>query len=145
MFVIQEKPIRRYNSLNMKKQKAKITSTDELSKSLSYSSPVTWIVLGASVLLLIGFFVWSFVFDIQIKSYGTAHIDSGVATLKVEESAKDSLKEGQKVYISGVEGKILSIDDGKPVVSAFALADGDYDYYIIIREIKPIQFWLNNN
>ena len=126
----------------MKRQQQKITNTDELSKSLSYSSPVTWIVLGAAILLLAGFFAWSFLYTIQVKSFGTAHIESGVATLKVEESALDKLQEGQKVYISGIEGKILSFDDEQPVVSTFALADGDYDYYIVLSEMKPIDFWL---
>ena len=130
----------------MKKRQVKISNADELNKNLSYSSPVTWIILVSSVFVLVGFFVWSFVFNIQEKTSGTAHIVGGEVSLNVEEKALDRLEEGQKVFISGKEGKILSIDDdNQPVVSTFALPDGDYDFYIVLRELKPIQFWLNNN
>ena len=51
-------------------------------------------------------------------------------------------KVGQKVYISSLEGEILEIKDaGNPIVSAFTLADGDYDYLIILKEMRPIDYF----
>lgn len=126
----------------MKKNKS-IRNPDELSKTLSYSSPATWITLAVVVLLLAGFFAWTFLYRIPIKISGTADILGGMASLKLNEGDLGSLDVGQKVYISGIEGQILSFDeDRQPVVSSFALADGEYDYYIVLKEMKPIEFWL---
>ena len=129
----------------MKRKPKTINSPDELSKTLSYSSPATWITLISVILLLAGFFVWSFVYKIKVKVSGTATITSGSVTLRVDEKDLGSLKEGQKVYISGIEGQIVSFNDNQPVVSSFQLNDGDYNYYIVVKEMKPIDFWFQNN
>ena len=127
--------------INMKKNNKSITNPDELNKNLQYSSPITWAVLTTAVLLLLGFFVWSLLFKIQTKLTGTADVNAGQVTLHVESSSLKKLKQGQKVYISGIEGEILSFNDKQPVVSSFTLDDGEYDYYIVI-EMKPIDFLL---
>ena len=129
----------------MKKKNKTITNPDELNKSLSYSSPITWITLSTVIILLIGFFVWSFIYKIQIKVSGLATINSGKVTLHVDDSDLSSLKQGQYVYISGQKGEILSINesDKQPVVSSFSLDDGEYNYYIVIGEKKPIDFWFD--
>ncbi|MBO7573944.1 MAG: hypothetical protein J6T25_04135 [Bacilli bacterium] len=127
----------------MKKQNKSITNPDELNKNLQYSSPITWIVLSSVVLLLVAFFAWSAIYKIKIKLTGTANISNGAVTLQIDESKLSKLKEGQKVYISGLEGQILSFNDNQPVVSSFALDDGEYDYYIVIKEARPIDFLLN--
>ena len=127
----------------MKKRVKSIANPDELNKNLQYSSPITWIVLIAVTLSLVGFFVWSFLYKIQVKLTGTADIASGVVTLHIEEGKINELKQGQKVYISGQEGQILSFNNDEPVVSTFTLDDGVYDYYIVIKEVRPIDFLLN--
>ena len=128
----------------MKKAQKPITNSDELNKNLSYSSPATWITLSAVIVLLAGFFVWSFVYKIPLKLSGMADVAGGAVTLHVEESKLSSLKEGQKVVISGLEGQIVSFNEGQPVVSSFALEDGEYNYYVVLEEIKPIDFWFRN-
>lgn len=129
----------------MKKKQTKISNPDELNKNLSYNSPVTWIVLGTVILLLAGFFAWSLIYKIQIKLFGTANIASGAVTLTLNDETKSNeLKVGQKVYVSGDEGVISSIDDGHAIVSDITLADGEYTCYVVINELKPIEFWFNN-
>ena len=127
----------------MKKKNKSITNPDELNKNLQYSSPITWIVLSSAVLLLVAFFTWSLIYKIKVKITGIANIVSGTVTLQIDESKLNKLKEGQKVYISGLEGQILSFNDNQPVVSSFALDDGEYDYYIVIKETRPIDFLLD--
>lgn len=130
----------------MKKEKVKISNPDDLNKNLSYNSPVTWIVLGSVILALVAFFAWSVIYKIPIKLAGTAKVEGGTVSLNVAESKLKDLHVGQKVYISGGEGTISAFDNEKqPVVSGFALPDGDYDYYIVLKELKPIEFWFNNN
>lgn len=130
----------------MKKKQARISNPDELNKNLSYNSPVTWIVLGTVIILLAGFFAWSLIYKIQIKLFGTLYIDSGAVTLVLDDESKtNELKVGQKVYVSGDEGVISSIDDNNVAVDNITLADGQYDdCYVVINELKPIEFWFNN-
>lgn len=127
----------------MKKNKS-ITNPDELNKNLQYSSPITWIILASVVLLLLGFFVWSFLFKIKEKVSGTANITNHEVTLLVEEESLSKLKVGQKVYIANLEAEIISFDDNQPIVSSLLLADGDYEYYVVIKEIRPVDILLGN-
>ena len=128
----------------MKKNNKSITNPDDLNKNLQYSSPITWIVLSLVVLLLVSFFIWSSIYKIKVKIDGKANINAGQVTLHVEESSLSKLEKGQKVYISNIEGQILSFNDDQPVVSSFNLNDGEYDYYIVIKEVRPIDFLLSN-
>ena len=126
----------------MKKNNKTITNPDELNKNLQYSSPITWIILTSVVFLLLGFFVWSCIYSITLKLTGMASINEGQVTLVIEARSINKLQVGQKVYIAGQEGEILSIKDDQPVVSTFSLKDGDYEYYIVIGEKKPVEFLL---
>ena len=126
----------------MKKNNKTITNPDELNKNLQYSSPITWIILTSVVFLLLGFFVWSCIYSITFKLTGMASINEGQVTLVIEERSISKLQVGQKVYIAGQEGEILSIKDDQPVVSTFSLQDGDYEYSIVIGEKKPVEFLL---
>jgi len=126
----------------MKKNNKTITNPDELNKNLQYSSPITWIILTSVVFLLLGFFVWSCIYSITIKLTGMASINEGQVTLVMEKRSISKLQVGQKVYIAGQEGEILSIKDDQPVISTFSLQDGDYEYYIVIGEKKPVEFLL---
>ena len=127
----------------MKKTLKSISNPDELNKNLQYTSPLTWIILGASVLALAGFFVWSCLFTLKVKIFGDATVKDGQVVLAIEESKKSKLAVGQKVIINDKEGSIISINNNEPVVSEFDLKDGNYTYTIILEEIKPIEFLFN--
>ncbi len=126
----------------MKKNKnVSVSNPDELNKYLQHTSISTWIGLGLVTAILLSFFVWSFIYKIKIRLSGNASITGGVVSLTVKDSDLDKLAVGQYVYISNLEGKITSIkDDGQPVVSNFALDNGEYTYSIVIREMRPIDF-----
>ncbi len=127
----------------MKKTLKSISSPDELNKNLQYTSPFTWIILGASVLALAGFFAWSCLFTLKVKIFGDATVKDGQVVLAIEESKKSKLAVGQKVIINDKEGSIISITNNEPVISEFDLQDGNYTYTIILEEIKPIEFLFN--
>ena len=127
----------------MKKKQVSITNPEELNKNLQYSSPLTWIALSGVILLIIGFFIWSIVYKIEYKIEGIANIVSGAVTLNVTPSSLNKLKVDQKVYISGLEGTIVSFDEDKhPVVTNFDLEDGEYPYYIEIYT-RPVDFLID--
>lgn len=126
-------------SLLMKKTKVTISNPEELEKHLQYTSPTTWIVLGTVTCLIVGLFVWSILFKFEDKVSGKANISSGEVTLLVESKVKSKLKVGQKIYINDLEGEILAFVNDEPVVSQFALADGEYQYSLFV-EVKPIEY-----
>lgn len=124
----------------MKKQDVHISSPEELNKHLQHSSPVTWIILFATIAILIAFFAWSFIYKLKVKITGTATVNSGVATLVVDQQSSSQLKEGQTIHISNAEGLLSYNDQDEPIVSNLTLDDGEYSFYIVIKEIRPIDF-----
>jgi hypothetical protein len=126
----------------MKKTNSTISNPDELNKYLQHSSIVTWLILGLVSVILVGLFVWASIYKLKIKLTGKAIITDEIATLNVSESDLSKLKEGQIVYISGKEGLLSFDNSGKPI-SQFELADGEYTYSIILKEVKPINFLIN--
>ncbi len=122
----------------------KITNPEDLNSYLESTKPITWIILISVLLCLAGLFVWSFLAKITYKISGTALIESGEVTLNIEQSKLSELKVGQKVYISSQEGEILNIqEDGYPIISTFTLDDGQYDYYIVTKEMRPVDYFFN--
>jgi len=126
----------------MKKQQIRISNQEEFNKHLQHTSPVTWIVLGLSIILLVAFFVWSFLFKMTVRFSGQASVNNGAVTLSISNSDIKKLKAGSKIYINDIEGEIISFVDNKPVVSNFALEDGEYTY-LAVGEARPIDFLLN--
>lgn len=125
----------------MKKSVTNITNPEDLDKALKHTSLMTWISLGIVAALLVSFFVWSLLYKIAIKITGIANINSNEVTLHVEKSHLSELMVGQKVFIKDQEGEILSIKvDGQPTVSKMTLADGEYPYYIVIKQVRPFDF-----
>ena len=123
----------------------KLTSPEDLNNSIKSTHPMTWIALISVITVLFGFFVWAIVAKIPFKIMGKAQITSGEVTLTLEEKDLSLLQVGQKVVISHVEGKILSIkEDGYPEVSNFELEDGNYDYFIVYKEVRPINYFGGN-
>ena len=125
-----------------KKNEIEINSPEDLNKQLRSAKPFTWCVLGAVILALIALILWSFFTKITYKIDGMAHISSGEVSLVIEEKRLPELEVGQKVYISNIEGQITKINEDKtPVITTFELEDGDYPYVLIIKIIRPIDYF----
>ena len=124
----------------MKKQDVRISRPEELNKHLQHSSPVTWIILGVSIAILIAFFAWSFIYKLKVKITGTATVTNGVAALTMDQKSSSQLKEGQTVHISNTEGLLSYNGQDEPIVSNLTLDDGEYSFYIVVKEIRPIDF-----
>ena len=124
-----------------KKESVNISSPDDLNKHLQHSSPVTWVILGVVVLMIIGFFTWSIVYRIKVKVTGQAIVSGGVASLKVDSNSLSKIKAGQVVHISSQEGLLSFNEEKAPIVTGLTLSDGDnYTYYIIVQELRPFDF-----
>ena len=125
----------------MKKERASVSNPDELNKYLQKSSFAVWFILGIVVSILLSFFVWSMIYKVKVKISGLADISSGEVTLHIEEKSLKQLEIGQKVYIQNQELEISSLDDNRqPTITKSTLEDGEYPYYIVVKEVKPIEF-----
>ena len=124
----------------MNKKVEKISSPDDLNKFLKHTSPATWIVLGLSICLLLGLIVSAFFVKITDRIQGVANVKDGEVTLVMSDANKRKLEKGQKVYILDQIGEIESVTDYVPVISGFVLSDGEYNYTINVKEIRPIDF-----
>ena len=125
----------------MKKENVSISNPDELNKHLQSSSPMTWIVLGVVIAMIIAFFAWSAIYKLKLKISGTATVAGGEVALHVSEENLSKVEVGQTVYIQNVQTDIFTFDDnGQPVVYNVELADGEYTYSIVIGEVHPIDF-----
>ena len=125
-----------------KKPFNKLSSPEELSGRIKSTDFVTWLILSLVTACLIGFFVWACLTKITFKISGTAQINEHVATLKVEEKQLSRLAVGQKVYISSQEGKITTIEENSyPIATGFDLENGEYDCYIVVKVIRPIDYF----
>ena len=128
----------------MKKDNTTVSSPEELNKYLHHSSFAVWLILGVIVSILLAVFVWSIVYKIKVKISGLADVTSGEITLHIKDKSLNKIEIGQKVYISNQEFEILSFEDNnQPVVSKTTLEDGEYSFYIVIREVKPIEFLIS--
>lgn len=122
------------------KKNVTVSNPDELNKYLQHTSFGTWIILGLVSVVLLGFFVWSVLFKMEIKITGKATVSGGAVTLHVDSANADKLAVNQKVIIENQEGKIESFnDDHQPVVSSFTLENGEYTYTIVYQK-RPVEF-----
>ncbi|MBE5898584.1 MAG: hypothetical protein E7279_03190 [Lachnospiraceae bacterium] len=129
----------------MKKENQNISNPDELNKILQKTNPLVWITLGIVLLVLVLLLAWSVITTLEIKTHGTANVKSQMASIYVDEAKADGIDVGDKIYISGKEGEIVGVEnDGHYTSSNIQLDDGEYDAYIVVKEIRPIEFLLGN-
>lgn len=126
----------------MKRKLPNISSPAELDRHLQQTSISTWVVLGVVIASLLAFFAWSFFGRIPIKISGKADVTSSQIILRVDPKDHDRLAIGQIVYILDQVGEIVSLGD--PVLAAMPsnLPEGEYDYRVVLKEAKPIDFLL---
>ncbi len=129
----------------MRRENQNISNPDELNKILQKTNPIVWVILGIVLLVLVSLCVWAILTTLEVKVHGTANVTSQVASIQVNEEDVSKVKAGNKIYISDKEGVIASADnDGHFTSSVIQLADGEYDVYIVEKEIRPIAFLMGS-
>ena len=127
----------------MKKKVTSISSPDELETHLQSTSAPTWVILGLVAALLVSFFACSYFARVPVHLRGDADLHGGEASLHIEDKERNKLALGQKVVISGKEGTITSLEEEWPIASSFDLQDGEYVYFVVIKEARPFDFLAN--
>ncbi len=152
-----------------KKSFERISSPEQLNDYIRVASPPVWMLLGAVLLLLIGFCVWGVFGQLETVIPGVAIVEDGAVTVYVKEES-DSAEEGMTVRINDNEFTISSVSDLPMAVSEdipeYALhvgnlklgewvyevkadnsaaqdlypADGIYSANIVAESVSPISF-----
>lgn len=128
----------------MNKKYKSISNPDELNKYLQHTSFISWIILGFVMVVLLLFFVWTFIFKIEVKLQGKAEVNDGYIQFYIDENDFKKISVGNKVYIAGKESTIVSVENKNALASKIDLADGEYTYVIVIKEMRPIDFLIGS-
>ena len=111
------------NLLFRKKAIDKIESPEQLNDYLRGANLSLWLILGAVIVLLIGFGVWGTFGRLETQVNVVAISWNGAIEAFVKEADISGISVGQRVYVDGAEHKVLSISE--KVISAEAHFSND--------------------
>jgi hypothetical protein len=135
------------NQVFRQKSVERISSPEQLQDYMRVTTPGTWMVLAAVILLLAGLIICSIAGKIETKLSVQCEADEGVVNIELLPAQGEKVKAGMPLRIAGQEVPIDYVyqsEDRKTVVTAKAeLEDGKYDGEIVTESISPISFLLN--
>lgn len=150
------------NLLFRKKAMDKIASPEQLNDYLRGTNISLWLILGAVIILLLGFGVWGVFGRLETRVNVIAISWNGEIEAFVNEKDISGISVGQKVYVDGEEHKVLSISNEVVSVEAHfsndmvhlerlteqdmyyvldlsgSLPEGAYDAAIVKEEYPPL-------
>lgn len=119
----------------------RISSPEQLNDYLHVTNPGIWVFLAVIILLLVGFFAWSFVGKLETTAKAEAY-STGDEVMIMTSEAYD-LKAGMKVRIMDREMTITYVEKDEEGTRALAPAElpaGQYDAEVVLESISPIGF-----
>ncbi len=134
------------SSVFRKESLQRIQSPEQLTDYLKVTSPGTWMVLIAVIVLLIGILAWGTVGKLDTVADGKAVVMNGTALIYLTDNGKGEPAEGMTVRFDDSEYKISSIqfdDYGRRIaVADVSIPDGKYDIQVVTESVSPISFLL---
>lgn len=151
------------NQLFRKKSMDRISSPEELHDYLRVTSPRLWMILGAIVVLLVGFIAYASTatlentMPIQVKLETYEYEDNGqvekhtLVDCTLPLSELELIQPGMTVRFAGQRGKVNSlytVEDRLGVLfemenAYLGLPDGLYDAELVLESTTPIRFLWN--
>ena len=133
---------RKQNEIFRKQALERISSPEQMGDYLRVTDPGIWVIFAAVILLLLGFFAWSTVGDLETVVSGRAHVTDHIALI---EGISEEVRVGMPLRIQEQEYPISMVDQKSLTRVAYAsveLPDGYYDVEIVVERIHPIAFLL---
>ncbi len=135
-------------SLFRKASVDRLSSPEQLNDYLHVTTPAVWAVLAATIALLAGIFLWSFVAVIERYAPGSASVDDGVMTLTFSDPAvAENVETGMTVSIGDTKVQITSVGqdaDGRKIATAAVnMPDGVYEAKVGYRQTQMIRMLFN--
>ncbi|MGN0649304.1 MAG: hypothetical protein ACI4KM_02625 [Oscillospiraceae bacterium] len=154
------------NNKNEAGKPMKVTSPEQLNDYVKVSNPGVWMILSGVVILLIAFFIWGFVGNLDSTFSCGAICSGGKLSCYISDSKASELSNVQYVMVDGKEYSVTSVsaepvsagalteyvrhmsgveaNDWVYVVTAQAnLPDGVHESVICTESVNPIAFLMN--
>lgn len=129
--------------LYRKSSMERIQSPEQLNEYLRVTNPSVWILLAAVILLLIGFLVWGSLSYIDSKAYGSAEVNGGMMTVRLDDETKAGEMEiGMRVTVGETDAEIRSLgqdERGTFALAAADLPDGTYEACIHYKQTQVLK------
>ena len=133
-----------------KKSVERISSPEQLQDYMRVTTPGTWMVLAAVILLLAGLIVSSALVNVESTIPGQATVieDGMLLQIELPLSQKSLVSPGMVVRVSDREAKVDMVFQAEDALQVLAelpedgekLAPGTYDAQIITETVTPISF-----
>lgn len=154
-------------NLFREKSLKRISSPESLNDYVKVSNPGVWVLLVATIVLLLGFFAWGVFGRIDSKITTVGVVNNGILTVYVKEDDIDSVNDSSSISVEGEEYSVSSIENVSSkldysfndsylhiadlqkdswvnkVTSKVSLSDGVYKVDVITEKIKPISLLFN--
>lgn len=114
----------------------KIQSPESLNDYIRVSNPGVWLIVAATIILLVGACIWGIFGHVDTVVSAQAVVTDGVAVCEVSNVQNDPAK----VRIGNSDCEIISTDHADGVFSILAktdLPDGTYDAEVTVESIAP--------
>ena len=113
------------NQVFRQKSMDRVTSPENLNNIIKVANPGVWILIAATIALLIGALCWGFLGRLQTSVPVAVTVENNVATFYVKEADILKVKEGQEVKFEGYTCKLGTIPK-----RAIRIADKIKDDYV---------------
>ena len=133
-----------------KKSVERISSPEQLRDYMRVTTPGTWMVLAAVILLLAGLIISSALVNVESTIPGQATVmeDGTLLQIELPLSQKSLVSPGMVVRVSDREAKVDMIFQAEDALQVLAelpedgekLAPGTYDARIVTETVTPISF-----
>lgn len=135
-------------SLFRKESLKRVSSPEQLSEYLHVTSPASWTVLCAAILLLVSLLVWSSVTAVESYAAGKAEVHGGVLTLTFDDTEKaENIEVGMNIRVGDTLIPVMSIgqdSDGRMfAVADTELPDGSYEARVGYKSTQIIKLLFN--
>lgn len=124
----------------------RISSPEQLTDYLKITNPGVWVILSAVILLLAGLFAWSMIGTLETTA--TVKVIVSNDTAQIVPIDTDIITEGM-VFRVNSEEYTVALAENDDLGRYFGMAsvdlpDGIYDGTIVVDQVHPIDFLLNN-
>ena len=126
----------------------RISSPEQLNDYLKVTSPKSWVLLSAVILLVAGLLLWSSFTTIESYATGTAQAVGGELVVTFDDPEKASkVQPGMEMEVGDVETEVLTVgtnENGDLIASAHAhIPDGSYKVRVGYKATQVISMLLN--
>ena len=126
----------------------RIASPEQLTEYLHVNNPSAWLILGAVIIVLIGFLVWASLGSLETTVPATISVTNGEALAIVPGDSARKVQNGMIIRYDGKQTYLVNVEIQMGIAiadigSSDTLADGEYPAEVVVERIHPISFLIN--